>query len=186
MNARQRLAIVAVASVFILGLLACETGYNRIPTPKPQSGQYRGAEEARGHHCINQESLIHDGFWELTYTSAYQAVGRIYYDRTWDEDGNIVEGGYLNPANIESIESGFSFGQLRWGRRVLSLSLLLWVTNPWHQYQPYQSSSNIRGDYEGGGVRRPDDVSIGATIVRHYAEGYMDEETCEITYYRSY
>ena len=99
-----------------------------MPTPM-MVGQYHGEREAAGHHCIDQDPPIHGGFWELAYTSAYEAVGRTYADRNVDADGNIVEGGYLDPANIESVEvMTADFGQLRWGRRVLSFSLRLRVT----------------------------------------------------------
>ena len=189
MNAHRRIVIVVLAAVFILGLLAClNEAAGSIPTPKmaenqplpsdrqtkgaregvtyvtPTVGTYQGEEEARGHHCINQDPPIHEGFWELAYTSAYQAVGRTYEDRNVDADGNIVEGGYLDPANIESVEvRSASFGELRWGRRVLSLTLMLWVTG-WQKWP---------GGADGG-------------FFYHGAEGYMDEETCEITYFKSW
>ena len=56
-----------------------------------------------------------------------------------------------------------SFGDLRQGRRVLSLTLRLWVsTIP----QPFLDAD--RG------------------FIYYVAEGYMDEITCEITYFRSW
>ena len=175
-------AVVAVGSVYILGLLACQNeAGGRIPTPKMAknppvptelqtrgakegvsysqvtTGQYRGEEEARSHHCISQDPPIHKGFWELAYTSAYQAVGRHYEARYMDLDGNIWEGGYLDPTKIESVEvHSASFGGLRGGRRVLSLQLRLWIG------------------------------THGGFFYRHGAEGYMDEETCEIIYFRSW
>ncbi len=167
-------------------LLACQNETaGSIPIPNIPE-KYRGWEDAQSHHCISQDIGFHYGFLEITSASAYDAVGRIYYDWTRDENGNIVEGGYLDPADIESVEvDGATFGELRWGRRLLTLQLVLWVTNPWNQYGPDQSSPVLPGIQIGGRIR-PDEVSVGATIVRHYGEGYMDDETCEITYFRSY
>ena len=188
-NARRPITIVAVASLFILCLLACQKeATEMVPTPKmavnppidaelqtrgakegvrymlSPVGQYRGKEEARNHHCIDQDPPIHAGFWQLAYTSAYRAVGRLYVDDNWDAEGNIVEGRYLDPANIESVEvRDATFGKLHGGRRVLSLSLRLWVTD----------FQKIPGGVDGG-------------YFYHSAEGYMDEETCEITYFRSW
>ena len=182
MNAHRRIVIVVLATVFILGLLAClNEAAGRVPTPKMAEnppvptelqtrgaregviygsttvGQYRGEEEAKGHHCINQDPPIHDGFWELAYTSAYHAIGRTYEGRYMDAEGNIWEGGYLDPTKIESVQvQSASFGGLRGGRRVLSLTLRLWVG------------------------------THGGFFFHHGAEGYMDEETCEITHFRSW
>ena len=63
-------------------------------------GQYRGESEARSHHCITQDPPIHADFWAMAYQSAYRAVGNTYEDRNVDADGNIVEGGYLEPILI--------------------------------------------------------------------------------------
>ena len=130
----------------------------------PTVGQHRGEEEAEGHPCITSDPPIHSGFWELAYTSAYQTVENSYVDDYRDADGRWVDGAYLNGADIESVEvKSASFGGLRHGRRVLSLVLRLWVsTIP----QPLL-------DADGG-------------FIYHGAEGYMDEETCEITYFRSW
>lgn len=115
------------------------------------------AKRRRGGTALHQPSPpIHVGFWELAYTSAYGFVGRTYVDSYRDADGRYVEGRYLDGADIESVEvHRASFGELRWGRRVLSLTLRLRVTG-------------VDGFYY------------------HGVEGYMDEETCEISYFRSW
>lgn len=183
----NRFIITILASASIFSLLAC--GMNsEIPTLRLQSEQYLGVEEARGHHCIDQDRLIHTGFWELMRASAYQAVGRIYVDRTRDRYGNIVEGGYMDPDGIQWMEADFRFrGLNRAGRRLLSADLLLWVKDPWFHARPPQLSPFLTGGtFESRPINRPDGVSEDATIIRHYAEGYMDEGTCEIIHYRSY
>ena len=161
-----------VACVLIFGMYACQNeAADKIPTPQMADSSstvmpvyYRGEEVARTHHCITHDPPIHQGFWELTYASANHAVGRVYGLPYVDANGNRVEGGYLDPANIESIKIGnASFGELRWGRRVLSLFLLIWVSG-WQKF--------------------PDGGDGG--FVYHSAEGYMDDETCEITYFRSW
>ena len=181
--------------LLLIFAVACqgESTSTSISHPDMPQTYFEAWGEARDHHCINQDHGFHDVFWELSYESARNAVGGIWYDRALNQDGEIVEGGYLNPADVEAVVvQGAKFGQPRlWlGRpqRVLTLSLILWVTNPWKQYQPYQSSPRLRGDSTsaGSGVSvQPDGVSENASIVRHYSEGLMDEETCEVTYFKT-
>ncbi len=168
--------IKAALLVLILGLLACAGGMEpmgggqhpegsltevlfdgphetTLRMPATVQGYYEEAE-ARVHHCVDQAPPVPDGFWELAYTSVLREVGRFYQDRYEDADGNIVEGGYLDPANIVSVEvMSAAFGELRMGRRLLFLSLRLKL--------------------------RP----AGAGFFYYGAEGYMDENTCEITYF---
>ena len=58
----------------------------------PVVWQYLGQGEAEGHLCINSDPPIQSGFWELAYTSAYQAVENFCTDSYRDtavrwEDG---------------------------------------------------------------------------------------------------
>lgn len=166
---------VALVAVIAFSLFACQNEFTEtteweIPTPMLAKNSasapvyYRGEVAARNHPCITHDPPIHDGFWRLAYASAKQAVGRVFAIPYVDENGNRIEGGYLNPENIEFIEiKNASFGELRWGRRTLSIFLQLWVSG-WQKF--------------------PDGGDGG--FVYHGAEGYMDEETCEITYFRSW
>ena len=189
----KRLAISLAGLVFILGLPSCQAQTAEgVPTPRyaPAGwGNYAGWEQAQGHHCVDEDIGFHAGFWELAYWSAYQAVGRLYVDRYLSIDGTIVEGFYLDPAKIEAVVvqgNGSSFGILRRGTRILSLYLLIWVTNPHPPQNLPQSSPVLPGTQTPSRNIQPDDVTSGAIPVRHSVEGRMDEETCEIPSWHSW
>ena len=191
MTTRTRLLTAVL--VFMLGLASCQNQTAEgIPTPRyaPERwGNYANWSEAQDHHCTDEEIGFHAGFWELAYRSAYQAVGNFYVGRYLSVDGTIVDGFYLDPANIEAVVvrgNGSKFGSLRSGTRILTLYLHVWVTNPHPPQDLPQSSPLLPGTPATSGSIQPDDVSSGAIPVRHTAQGRMVDETCEITVWNSW
>ena len=121
------------------------------------TGLYRGEQQAKEHRCVGGDPPIHKEFWSLAYRSAYQVVNRTFVPSYGDDEGRYLGDYYLDGKDIKSVEvTQASFGDLREG---------------WRRVLSLELRLRVEG-LDG--------------FVHFGIEGTMDEETCEITWWRTW